>query len=180
MILNNYWNLASYMHSHNITFDNNVWQNLGVKNLSGSEITQIWANCSYSSSFAQFSVACAKNHSLRLELDALLGTGTTTPEASDYCLDNDITNNIANLSVTSNTGADEDGLKTIVTISGTNLTGNEITISEIGITKTIYYFDQQWTNVSSSKSLMARELLNNPITVPNGQGFTLTFEWLEA
>lgn len=180
MILTNYWNFAAYMGTHNMTFDSNTSVDVGVKDLTGTAIAAVWVDVNFSAQYKQFAVATAKNYSLRSELSALVGSGTTAAQIDDYALADDITESISNLAVSSNTGADEEGLKTTITVTGTNLTGADITISEIGIAKPIYYFDQQWSEVKSKLSLFAREVLKNPVSVPDGQGFSITFEWLEA
>ena len=57
-------------------------------------------------------------------------------------------------------------------INATNNTSNSVTIKEVGITKTLY--NGSWLQV-----LLARKVLDTPITVAAGGSFTLPLQWIE-
>lgn len=116
-----------------------------------------------------------KNCQPRAGLSIVLGTGDTPPDLSDFGLANDVTSSL-NISCAVNTGAENGALKTVLTVSGTNSTGSEITIKEFGIAKD-YYCGSSGTSSTYKKHLIARELLNEPKVVGAGEPFTLTFEW---
>ena len=115
-------------------------------------------------------------YSLRYNLRAKIGDGNTAPTSSDYTLDSDITSIAGGyLSVTSNTGVDN-GLVTNIIISGINTSSTEQVIREIGI----YINTAFEPSATTYDILIVRELLNQPLVVPAGKGFTITFQWTEA
>ena len=112
---------------------------------------------------------------------ALVGTGTSNPDASDYSLETDCTSSFTGVSTSVNISVNENG-RFIVTLtwSGTNMSGSDITISEIGAKKLIYYSASSTINctatVPSKGCLMIRHLLTTPITVAAGSGTTITVQ----
>ena len=168
MILNNYKNWLAFI-SSNVFVGNNQVYEIGVKDLTGASAT-LYTQISSSSS-------STPNYSLKNGLSARVGTGTTEPTLADVCLETDVTSSITNLNVTSSTQASSGVISTIITITGLNATASSITLSEIGITKqmaTGYNAGMQYKTV-----MLIRSLLDNPLTVPAGEGFTLTFKWDE-
>ena len=115
-------------------------------------------------------------YSLRYNLRAKIGDGNVAPTSSDYTLDSDITSIAGGyLSVTSNTGVDN-GLVTNIIISGINTSSTEQVIREIGI-----YINTAFEPSGTAYDiLIIRELLTQPLVVPAGKGFTITFKWTEA
>ena len=103
----------------------------------------------------------------------------TTPVDDDYTIETDETSNFSNYNVTVNSNVDNGKLVTTITISGINISGSDITISELLLYRTIYYWD--WSYLSPMKKPVAvvHALLDTPLTVESGKGFTLTFEWGE-
>lgn len=108
-------------------------------------------------------------------LDIIIGKGTTTPTKTDTKLSNMITN-MSNISTTVNISYNENGLTIMGTITGDNQTLTDVTITEVGITYPLY------TNLGGivGYALAAHALLNTPITVPSGQGFSVTVEMTET
>ena len=115
------------------------------------------------------------NGSPRAGLSIVLGEGNTAPALTDYCLEDDVTSSL-NLSCVVNTGSDGGALKTVLTVSGINTTGSEITIKEFGIVKSCVLYSNSYM-YQSKPFLYARELLRTPKVVGAGEPFTLTFEW---
>lgn len=112
---------------------------------------------------------------------AVVGTGTSNPDASDYALESDTTSSFTGVTSSVNISVSESGRFVItLTWSGTNTSGSDITISEIGAKKLIYYSASSTINctstVSSKECLMIRHLLTTPITVSAGAGTNITVQ----
>lgn len=114
-----------------------------------------------------------------------LGTGSTPPTLSNYCLENDVTSQLTSLKVTmNNTVTDACGIVTF-TITGINPGGNTLAIREIGYGKRCTCdYNYETTGAEdyciSAEIMMIREVLDNPVFVHPGQGFTFTIEWKMA
>lgn len=119
-----------------------------------------------------------ENWSLNQQLTSRIGSGTTEPTESDYALSSDQTVYFSNIVRSFNAMADGNSFKLVHTISGTNSTNNTRTITEIGIAKNIYV--SGYPSGAYKEFLFTRSLLDKPIEVQPGRGFTLTFQWTEA
>ena len=174
MVLDNYWQIkyASSQYSMWQPGGTGYFVDTSIKTLTGVDITRV--QCSFSGYMNNIYNAL-KMYALRSNLMVRLGTGSTEPTSSDYALENDITSGIGSLRVTTGVGGDN-GLVTNIVISGINTTESEIVIKELGI-----YINSAFTMDGTSYDvLLVRELLDEPLSVPAGKGFTLTFRWVEA
>lgn len=108
----------------------------------------------------------------------LVGTGTTAPDIDDYSLEADVTSSFTSRTQSINFTTNEEG-HFVVTIewTGTNNTGEDITITEIGArkpftdsTKTTSIFS---SDVTDRNALMMRYILDNPVTIPASSGGTI-------
>ena len=171
MILKNYWTLLNKIS----TLANPDTNTTGaVKSLTGTDISfQCGAN---NNAYGMKNVI--NNSNLKGNISFVIGTGNTPPEFDDYCLENDITSSISNANFSLATTESEEGARVVYIYSGTNNAENEITITEIGISKELY--EGTSTISVSGTTLLVREILGTPITVPAGQGFVVTFEWNEG
>ncbi len=107
----------------------------------------------------------------------ILGSGTTEPQLSDYCLADQI-QTLSNLSYTFNTVIDEDGKYTKnLVITGANLTNDNIEVNEWGFTKVIQTVDSP--TFSGKTIMLVREVLTTPIVLEANKGFSITIEWAE-
>lgn len=96
------------------------------------------------------------------------GSGTTPPEVNDYCLAADETSNLTIVqNVTPNWESNK--FELLISCTITNTTANSITINEIGINK----------NFGSGNTwfLLAREVLDTPLTIPAGETRILNYTW---
>lgn len=181
MILNNYFNYKTYIDSNlleEINSGQTTYVNIGAKDINGNDFYLM--NKAYLQADRPY---LRQNAAIKIDISAILGTGTTEPTATDYALQNDITENLSRVTVTTNISYETGKEKTVITVSGVNITGNELTISEIGIYKTAYGSDNNGTPGHSPvplKVLFIRHLLETPKTVASGEGFSLTFEWVES
>lgn len=185
MILNNYWNFIvgatnqSYYETQALY---SVTTSFGCKNTSGMDLEVcVGGYAQDASEVGNLFLDQIREHSL---LAAIIGSGTTPPAKGNYKLDTDITSTISNYETSVNMSSDANGLHTVITISGQNNTGDSITISEIGVIKKvrsqIYHRSDEPMPDPDEKCLFVRHVLDAPKTVPNGEGFNLTFEWTEA
>ena len=172
MVLNNYWKALNILKS--IVPDGASHKDsFGMVDIEGTAPPFQHGTYSY------YTTALYSNVNLK---DALMGarlgkgTGTITPQ--DYALFDDCTSSISNLTVTNSANPTDEGYQSIITISGLNNTENEITITEVGITKTFY--EQNSADLFTNPVMFCKILLNIPVTVPAGGAFTITIEWLEG
>ena len=171
MILNNYFyakrKLSYTLYSSTSAQYEDV---TGIDGQSHSVPTQ--GNASQSGSLHQ---TINGNRALRHKLGVRVGTGNTDPTKNDYCLATDVTSSFSNASTTINiqqvTG---DKLLTRLTFNGTNSSGSDITIKEVGIIKNYYVNSSSTTDV-----LFTREVLAEPMVVTNGGGIVITVDWYE-
>lgn len=69
-------------------------------------------------------------------------------------------------------------ISAVITITGQNLTSSEIVITELGIVRSMI---TGYAGGLVRKTIMlVRELLEQLLTVPSGEGFSLTFSWEEV
>ena len=99
----------------------------------------------------------------------LLGTGTNAFSVDDYKLQTDVSSSFTKASLTVSGGAisETKGRVLTWTCSYLNTSGADITVSEIGLTKYVMFG-------SNEDVLIFRDVLATPVTVPAGQGITVT------
>lgn len=161
MILANYWTWLNSIANNITTSSVNA-----CTNTSGS--TASWY-MSINSGFPEG----AYNRQLIRYLSLTIGTGTTAVTASDYALDADALASFSNVTQSLQKTFSNTGFEIALTISGANNSGADIAINEIGVLK----------GYSSSGSgtagniLLVREVLDSPITVADGETFSITYTW---
>lgn len=168
MVLNNYWKAIQslgriYGSSGNFSS--------GMVNISGDSVPNLLTYVGGSSSAGLWQIRTNK-------MGVLVGSGTTEPTAEDYRLENDVTSSFSNVSVSDSLNATENGLSQVFTVGGDNLSGDEITITEVGITKT-YSGQNEVSDSSTQVVLFARIVLDTPVVVPNNGSFQIPIQWLE-
>lgn len=174
MILNNYWKwLYELRDGFSVSEQSLVKTDTTIKNLSGNYIKIVKrANLN-----AYTIIPIIYNFTLRNNLSIRVGSGTNAESADDYNLGDDKTAQISNYTNTINVSFTDNSLKAVISVSGVNNSETPITISEVGIVKTLgtgYNSSLETDNV-----LIARKLLTTPLTVGAGNSFSLTFEWIE-
>ena len=171
MILKNYWNIMNDI----MTKASPTANILGTaKRLSdGFDVQyQVGGN---NSAYAQGYVI--QNANMKGDISFRVGTGTTEPTIDDYGLANDVTSSFTGMTVSVSSVVSE-GAKVVYLASGTNNTGSDITIKEVGIAKDVKKGESGSPTVSTV--LLTRDVLASPITVEAGQGFAFTYEWNEG
>lgn len=175
MILNNYWKYLAVMFNSNNLVQTEIIKNTGVRNTSGVSFGITAGSSYYTNYINELSVNLypRKNTTVRV------GTGDTAVTADDYDLANDVTNALSNVTNSQNLVVNDEGkLITTYLFSATNNTGNELTIKEVGIHKANIWGGSNGSEPKNS-CFLARKILDNPITVPNGTSFTVNFVWEE-
>ena len=164
MILNNYWAWKEACENASIV-GNQVTTNMtsteGSKNI----------NMSCFQNYSQYMEASATNFGFKRNSLYLISSSEASITPNDYMLSNILVATNATNSITCNL---VDGkLVYTANIAGSNQTGNEYTIRKVGIAKKIFV-PNTYNDV-----LMAVVELSEPITVPNGSGFSITVEIIE-
>lgn len=164
MILNNYWAWKEACENASIV-GNQITTNMrntgGVKNI----LMSCFQN------YSQYMEASTTNFGFKRNSLYIISSSEASITPNDYVLSNVLTAANATYSITCNL---VDGkLVYTANIAGSNQTGNEYTIRKVGIAKKIFV-PNTYNDV-----LMAVVELSEPITVPNGSGFSITVEMIE-
>ncbi len=169
MVLKNYWRWLTAMQK--IPFYDGsavTYETIGVVDITGATPSIM----TKTNNNASMMPPCAQNRVLT-NCSLRLGNGTNTYSGDEYTLANDITSNFSNLQYSVGFEA-SDSAKRILTITGTNNTANDITITELGVVKTLYRDAN-----TSYQVLMAIVVLSSAVTVLAGDSFTIVAEWVE-
>jgi hypothetical protein len=172
MVLSNYWKYQEAI--SNATYTGTYrYIDTGVKLTSGDAAPVVIDSTS------NLWGAVADNKSIKLHTTIVVGSGDTVENEDDYALANDITSEISNVS-NSHTVTFENGkLKTTFLFAGSNNTGADLTIKEVGIIKSFHY-SNSGGEAAVGSTLFARKLFSEPLTIPTGTSFTVNFEWIEG
>lgn len=164
MILNNYWELLKTQQTTTFSSSGTSVVYTNMREDDGSAI-----------SFAyQGSADVAKNWNMRENMNVVVGSSDETGRASDYDLRSRLSSGVS-VGTPSITYAVGDGkIQKVVTFTVT--ASASITIKEVGIRKGILL------NYSGTISniLLARAVLDNPISLSSGQSAVIAVEWIEA
>ena len=174
MILSNYWKALHSLKDVMVYSGESAMIDYGMVGLDGNAYGAI--NMGYDNN-GDYSMVYRNVRLRSQDISMRVGTGTGEISADDYSLFNDCTASISNLSVTNSYVPLSDGYKQILTIAGTNSTSEPIIITEAGITKT---FCRQAYPYEKGPLLLAKMLLDNPITVAPKDNFMFSIEWKEA
>lgn len=165
MILNNYWAWREACENASVVGDNvttNMTSTEGNKN--------ILMSC-FRNSSSSYMEASATNFGFKRNSLYIISSSEASITPNDYVLSNVLTATNATYSIICNL---VDGkLVYTANIAGSNQTGSEYTIRKVGIAKKIYI------PTTYQDVLMAVVELSEPITVPNGSGFSITVEMIE-
>lgn len=167
MVLNNYSNWRAFIEKTASNGASGISPvNIGCYNLSGGVAVFGFQN----------SGSSIDNWSLKKGLSAIFGTSDTDVSPSDYVVGGLIQiPYITNLVVSVNVSGGNGKLETVVSASGTNNTGADITIRTVGITKELWS-----TGTHHNTVMIARCVLKDAIEVPANQNFIVTVKWDEA
>lgn len=171
MILNNYWKGMKIVES--AAAQQNTSLDFHLVGISGNEIGAILTSWRSSTSLSDPAVQNSNLRTARTEIR--IGKGTGTPTANDYGLFDDCTSDISDLTFNNSTQYQDGAFSQILVINGANNTSNPITITEVGVCKTFLTAAQSY----SEPVMLAKTILDNPITVQGGNTFRVIIEWLE-
>ena len=113
-----------------------------------------------------------ENHSPLYNLFMQVGTGTTEPTINDYALNTPFLGTGDTMDISTNNRTDT-GWKIKASYTAHNTTSSEITITEAGIGKRI----QIASSISENRYLLAKVLLDNPVTIPPNESRTICLDW---
>lgn len=172
MVVNNYWNYASFFGKNVPEITDFVYNVPGVIAENGSTYDLVVGMNNATATFLQ----CEKNYAIRNNLFAKVGGSNTDESASQNCLMSDYTSYFSNFTSSISSSVDMDKIKLIVTISGTNSSGRDRTLCELGIFKNVYAWNG---NILQTNVMFVRHVLDEPIFVPANESFTKTYQWIE-
>ena len=118
------------------------------------------------------SVELSNNFRLTVNLLHYVSNETTQIDENDYSMNN--LSSITDASTSCVCGIIDSKLTYTINISGTNSGSDSITITRVGLLKRIYN-----TSYTMQNALMAIIELSEPITVPSGNGYSITVEMIE-
>lgn len=101
-----------------------------------------------------------------------IGNGSETLTEDDYILASDISSSFTNLAYSTNLSVEGDEYKRTFTVSGTNNSGSEKTITRVAYYKVMYI-----NQTTTAPILFAVCELSQSITVANGDSFAITLKW---
>lgn len=105
----------------------------------------------------------------------VLGTGTTAPSEDDYRLENIITDGLT-ASITTNSGVENGSPYGDINLALQNTSNAAITITEIGITRSLYDATSfGGTSGNSHRYLVDRTVLDTPVTIAPGGTAIITY-----
>jgi hypothetical protein len=169
-ILDNYNRIDYLLRGFGQASDSPGTENYGIKNTSGNIVpAYIYPSANQSVELNTLLPLHRGNQNYKI----ILGTGDNTYDGTEYCLANDISSNFTNLVYNANLTFDTNGLYREYTVTGTNSSGRDQVITELGFVKKVPYN----TSGATNDVLYAVTKLDSPVTVPNGSSFTGTFNW---
>ena len=174
MILNNYWkwlNICQTTKAYNDDYNAPVY-NIGIIDTTGNK-KPISPNDS-SSGWSEANHWC-RNFAIG---SILFGSGNDDISATDYSMSNDCTSSVGNVNYNVTSSANDDGFSRTITITGYNNSGSELTITEVGYAKSLFWHDRDLGNQYYS-ALFCKTKLNEPLTLPVGGNFLINLAWTE-
>ena len=102
----------------------------------------------------------------------VVGGGNNTYIGDEYALANDITSNFSSMTYSLNLTKDTQGLYRQYTVTGTNNSGADQTITELGFVKSVPITASTYSDV-----LYLVSKLPEPLTVPAGSSFRAVLNW---
>ena len=173
MILNNYWKWLGASQRYPIT-GSTAGIDVGLKDITGTACNLQVCN-PYASNASWWSTLAETRRIDNCTLN--IGIGNNTYTGDEYCLANDVTSSFSDLQFTAGFSYSSNFTR-LYTITGTNTSGNDMSITEIGIKKVIYD-GSSYQSTASKTIMLAIVQLDTPITVLNGETFTIAVEWIE-
>jgi len=180
MILSNYWAYKQYMEktapqlgsTSSITIP-------GCVSVEGPSYSDVMVGYSSTQIDNDAFKGITENRSLRYKLYSKVGSSDAAPTALDTDLNADITSSFDNYTTEIRVNSSGNQMVTTIEFGGDNNTDSEITIRELGIYKNVHNSipgDSEYIY----HFMFVHHVLEEPIVVPAGQGFTKVFEWREG
>lgn len=180
MITNNYWAIEALRATwdNKTTYDLTFPQGMKVVSSLGTEYTGT-LSFGNTTNIPVFLAGKAPSVSSSVGTHyptVIIGSGDTEPTADDYELDSPISETLTQ-SYQVVKGQGGAGYDIVFTITGTNTSGSAYTIKEVGVNA---FMGGTEDTYSFGWAMIARFLLETPITVAAGDGFSFAFRWSEA
>lgn len=176
MILNNFYACMEYLWRVGVVYSPNSERYGAIPGLLNVEGEQqgpyrYWYNSSGGNNMND-GLKVMENHSPLYNLFMQVGTGTTEPTSNDYALTTLFSGTGDSVTITTNNRTDT-GWKIKASYTAHNTTSSDVTITEAGIGKRI----QIASSIDNNRYLLAKVLLDNPVTIPPGESRTICLDW---
>lgn len=169
-LFDNYCKLQYLIRGFSVAKSSAATESYGIKDTSGNDVSAlIYPSPSVNVELNTVNTLYRGDQNYKI----ILGTGDNTYDGTEYCLANDISSNFTNLAYNADLTFDTNGLYREYTVTGTNSSGSDQVITELGFVKKVPYN----TSGATNDVLYAVTKLDSPVTVPNGSSFTGTFNW---
>lgn len=174
MILNNYWRWLEGCLKYPIYDEHaQVDTDVGMKNTSGET-----AKIMYGSSGTTRNAYISANREISKDALIKIGIGDGEITENSYNVLDDITDSLDNVTFNYVSSTSPNGIRRVISISGTNNTGESVTITQVGFGKEINWVSNESYQYNDVLFIITE--LDNALTVANGDSFTITLEWLES
>lgn len=181
MILNNYWAYKQYMEKTAPQLSSSISIVIpGCVSVEGPPYSDVMVGYNSSRIDNDAFKGITENRSLRYNLYSKVGSSDSAPTALDTDLNADITSSFDNYTTEIRVNSSGDQMVTTIEFGGDNNTGSEITIRELGIYKNVHFSVPNGDSEYIYHFMFVHHVLEEPIVVPVGQGFTKVFEWREG
>lgn len=165
MVLQNFWIIQRFVNTYSTS---TLYNPTGMLTTNGDTIAAIQSGNT---------TQAMNNYGVGMLTSLLFGTGTTDVSVLDYSLDTDITDSLS-VSTTAIVGNDSSSSTIQYQASIINNSGDDITITEIGIKKILRAsLSTATTTYVNRDILVAREVLDTPITIAAGETKTINYVW---
>lgn len=174
MILNNYWELRRVQQTeflHHASIDKVTTT---MKDTSGNATT--FYTCDFNDASNVNGVA--KNWDLISNTSFKVGSSDAEGSASDYTLTSEISSGVTISNIAWNISTSGGEIRKVISFNVACSANDGFTIKEVGICKDIctgLYGSLQYATV-----MLVRTILDNPVTLANGESATITIEWVEG
>lgn len=181
MILNNYWAYKQYMEKTAPQLGSDTYIDIpGCISVEGPQYSNVVVGYNSTRIDNDAFKGITENRSLRYKLYSKVGSSDAAPTALDTDLNEDITSSFDNYTTEVRVNSSGDQMVTTIEFGGDNNTGSEITIRELGIYKSVHNTVPYDGTEYLYHFMFVHHVLEEPIVVPVGQGFTKVFEWREG
>lgn len=174
MILNNYWELRRLQQTNYLHHSSASALASTMKDTSGNGITFFASDYNDASNVE----GVAKNWDLTSNTSFKVGSSDVEGSASDYNLTSIISSGYTISDIAWNISMSGGAINKVISFNVTCSANDGFTIKEVGICKDIC--TRLLGSLQYATVMLARIILDSPITLTNGESATITLKWIES